>query len=242
MAKIITIANNKGGCGKTATATAIAAGLAEQGKRTLLVDTDAQANATISLRIPEKAADCYSLLQGISMQPAQIGANLWAIASNKNMNVADMTIEAMESGTAIATMLQPFVSEYDYIVIDTPPTLGLSLINAVYAADYILIPLQPSFYALQGMGNIMELLQKLNKMNNYGIVVTMYEHRKTLHRQMNETICERYSNAVYSTRVRPNIAIGEAPTAGQTLFEYAPKSNGAMDYRAVIEELLQRLA
>lgn len=241
MTRIITIANNKGGCGKTATATAIAAGLAKQGRRTLLVDTDAQANATLALRIPGNAADCYSLLQGKNMAPAEISQNLWAISSTIDMNIADRTIEAMQQGTAIETMLQPFNGEYDYIVIDTPPTLGLLTINAIYAADYVLIPLQADFFATHGMGNIIEMLQKFGKADAYGIIITMYEKRKTLHRQLNEMIRSKFGQAVYATNVRPNIAIGEAPTRGLSLFDYAPKSNGAADYNAIIAELLQRL-
>lgn len=241
MTRILTIANNKGGCGKTATATALAAGLAEQGKSILLIDTDAQANTTMGMRIPTTNVDCYSLLQGKQMEPVQIAANLWAVGATLNMNVADRTIETMEQGTAILDMLQQFMGKYDYIVIDTPPTLGLLTINAIYAADYVLIPLQASFYALQGMGNIIELLQKFGKADKYGIIVTMYESRKTLHKHLHDTICNSYGQAVYSTKVRNNIAIGEAPARGMSLFEYAPKSNGAADYRAVIVELLQRI-
>lgn len=241
MAHIITITNNKGGVGKTTTAIAIAAGLAEHGRRTLLVDLDAQANLTQSLRLPKDAPDSYSLLHGGHGQPVEVAANLWAVGSTKDMVAAESEIQALKKGTAVESMLQPFVGRYDYIVIDTPPATGLLTMNAILCADFVLIPLQASYLAAQGVGQLYELLQKIGRADAVGIVLTMYEKRKTLHRQIYEAIQRSFGPVVFSTAIRNNIAIAEAPATGRLLYDYAPKSNGAQDYRALTAELLQRI-
>lgn len=242
MTHTITIANSKGGVGKTTTAIAIAAGLAEQGRRTLLVDIDAQANCTQSLRLPPEAADSYSLLHGRHGQPVEVAANLWAIGSTKDMIAAADEIQTMKQGTAIATMLQPFRDLYEFIVIDTPPATGLLTMNAILCADFVLIPLQASYLAAQGVGQLYELLQKIDRADAVGIVLTMYDKRKTLHRQIYEAIQRSFGGMVFSSTIRNNIAIAEAPATGRLLYDYAPKSNGAADYRALTAELLQRMA
>lgn len=239
MAQIITIANNKGGTGKTATAIAIAAGFAQRGKRTLLVDLDAQVNATLALRIPTAAGTCFDLLRGTPVQPAQIGANLWGIGSTRDMNIIDRQVD-ISKGTAVAAALKQYAAQYEFIILDTPPAMGLLTINSLNAADNVVIPLQASYLALQGMGVIMEALQALKKAQAYSVVVTMYDGRKTLHRQLLEAIKNTYGSAVVSTPIRSNVALQEAPASGSSIFEYAPKSIGAQDYRAVVEELLKK--
>ena len=238
-ATIITIANNKGGCGKTATALALSADMARRGYSVLIVDIDGQANTSLSLRIPAEAADAFSLLRGQGGEPAELAPNLYGIRSTDDMNDAEH-LYGMGNGTAIRRMLQPFAGRFDYIIIDTAPDLHRPTLNAIMAADYILIPLQASFLALQGMAKMDSVLQRLCRREVCGIAVTMYDGRKTLHRQMLEAAQQRYGAAVFPTQVRSCIAVAEAGACGRTLYDYAPNCTAAQDYAQITAEVIER--
>lgn len=240
-AKTIVIANNKGGTGKTTTAIAIAAGFAKNGYKTLLIDIDSQTNLSQSLRVPKETLTTYALLHGLQGFPAPVAQNLWAFPSSKDMIAAEREVKDLEQGTAINRILEPLRKDYDYIVIDTPPATGLLTINALLSSDFTLIPLQASYLALQGMGQLIELLQKIGKADNVGIALTQYERRKTIHKQLYETIKQSFGSMVFNTPIRNNVALAEAPAVGQIIYDYAPKSNGAEDYIKLTEELLKRI-
>ena len=240
MAKIVTIATNKGGCGKTTTAVALAAGLAAQGRRTLIVDIDGQANATQCLNISTAAGGCFEALKGQAVEPAPIAQNLWGLGSCIDMTAAEAA-EGMENGTAIANMLKPYASRFDFIVIDTPPQQQAPTLNAIKAADFVIIPLQAGTLALQGLGAVIATLKRLGKAGAFGIVVTMYDRRKLLQRQVYETARQYFGAAVFSTPIRQGIAVDEAQAQQAILYEYAPKAKPAQDYMEVTAELLRRI-
>ncbi len=241
-ATVITAANNKGGCGKTTTALAIAAEMAGRGLRVLIVDTDSQCNATQSMPQADDAADTYSLLHGGTGKPVNMAQNLQGIRSSKDMAVIDMNLPALKTGNAITEMLQPYMAQYDVIIIDTPPATGLLTLNALKAADYVLIPLQTSLYGLQGVGELIDRLHKIGKdSGSIGIVQTMFERRKTVHRQAKDMIQQHYGSALLSTTIRNCIAVVEAPLYGSLLRDYAPKATATADYAALTDEIITRL-
>lgn len=239
MGKVITIANNKGGCGKTATATTLAAGFAKRGRRTLLIDLDGQANATLCLRIPTTGGTALDLLTGGTVTPAQLAPSLWGIPSCNDMNIIERLAD-LTRGDAVAKALKPLAGKYDYIILDTTPALELPTINALKAADRIIIPLQASFVTVQGVGGIIDALRALNKAEAFAIVVTMYNSRLILHRQLLDAVRDTYGAQVCRTPIRQSVAIQEAPASGQSILDYAPGNTVAQDYNALITELLER--
>ena len=240
-ALILTAANNKGGCGKTTTAIAVAAEMAARGLAVLLIDIDSQSNATASM--PDTSGGTtYDMLQGKKVTPTTIAHNLHGIGSSKDMAAAEVDFAGLQTGNALKEALTPYMAQYDCIVIDTPPATGLLTINALIAADFILLPLQTSLYGVQGMERLFELLQKFGKADSTGIVLTMYDGRKNVHRQLREMVARYNGAALFTATIRNCIAVVEAPLAGALLRDYAPKATATQDYAALTDEILQRTA
>jgi len=239
-AVIITAANNKGGCGKTTTALAIAAEMAARGLRVLIVDTDSQMNLTQAM--PQAETTILSHLLGETSEPVNIAPNLQGIRGSRDIAVATPHLPNLKTGNAITEALQPFMQRYDVIMIDTPPEGGLLTLNALKAADFVLIPLQTSLYGLQGVQELTDRLQKLGKPEGTaGIVLTMFDARRTICRQVREQIRKHYGAAVFDTAIRNSVAIVEAPLYGKMLRDYAPKATATADYCALTDEVMKRL-
>lgn len=251
MAKIIAISNHKGGCGKTTSTINVGAALAQMGQRTLLVDLDPQANLTISLGIdPEgQQHNTYTALcMNDTPQPIQIAKGLEFIPSTTDLVGAELELvnkagREQVLGWMLATLLMQ--ATYKYVLLDCPPSLGLLTLNALTAADAVYIPLQAQYLAMQGLAKLQQVIaqigQQLNKrLQMGGVFITQYDSRKVLHRNVKELAEQTLGAMVCKTTIRDNIALAEAPTAGQTIYQYAPKSNGAADYMALAKELHKR--
>ena len=249
MSNIITISNHKGGVGKTTSALNIGAGLASLGKTVLLVDLDPQANLSQSLGIREPVETVYGSIRGdYPLRPLTIAKGLDLIPSTLDLSGAEIELSS-ETGREyiLRELLEPVREAYDYILIDSPPSLGLLTINALTASNEVFIPLQAQYLALQGLSKLVEVIEKIQKRLNQslrigGVFITQYDHRKVLNRNVVETIETHFKEKVFKTRIRDNVALAEAPTAGLDIFSYAPKSYGAEDYLALSKEIknLQR--
>ncbi|MFN0006810.1 MAG: ParA family protein [Planctomycetota bacterium] len=254
----IAVINQKGGVGKTTTCANLGAALALSGRRVVLVDMDAQANLTLSLNIPTPpgSLSSYSVLTGgasfgdalretstpdLRILPADIdlsGAELELAAQLGREHVLREAIESWESEKRAAEGRAPA----DYVFFDCPPSLGLLSVNALAAAGEVLIVIQTEFLALQGMSKLVEILQLLKKRLNpkleiAGIVPCLYDSRLKLAREVLAEIRNYFPGKVVESPVRSNVKLAEAPSFGQTIFEYAPESNGARDYLAVAREI-----
>ncbi|MTB53139.1 ParA family protein [Lewinella sp. W8] len=247
MATVISLLNHKGGVGKTTSAINIGAGLVELGQRVLLVDLDPQANLTLSLGIPRQSVTIYESLMGESdLSPYEAKAGLHVITSSLDLSSAEMELVNEAGREFILRELFAGVDEdYDFIIIDCPPSLGLLTLNALTSSQQVIIPLQTEFLALQGLAKIKQVIQKvklrLNKeLHISGVLATMYDQRKVLNRDVVETIQKYFGPLLLETYIRDNVALAEAPASRQDIFEYAPSSNGAEDYLAVCKEIIER--
>jgi chromosome partitioning protein len=247
MSKIISISNHKGGVGKTTSAINIGAGLNILGKKILLIDLDPQANLSQSLGLIEPEQTIYGALKGeYSLQPIQILKGLDVIPSTLDLSGAEVELSG-EAGREyiLKELLEPLRSSYDYIIIDSPPSLGLLTINSFTASDEVLIPLQAQYLALQGLAKLTEVIDKIQKRLNKelkvgGVFVTQYDSRKVLNRDVVATIEAHFKDIVFKTIIRDNIALAEAPAQGLDIFRYNAKSKGAEDYLSLSKEIIKR--
>lgn len=247
MSKIISISNHKGGVGKTTSAINIGAGLNRLGKKILLLDLDPQANLSQSLGLIEPEKTIYGALKGeYSLQPIQILKGLDVIPSTLDLSGAEVELSG-EAGREyiLKELLEPLRSSYDYIIIDSPPSLGLLTINSFTASDEVLIPLQAQYLALQGLAKLTEVIDKIQKRLNKGlkvggVFVTQYDSRKVLNRDVVSTIEAHFKDIVFKTIIRDNIALAEAPAQGLDIFRYNAKSKGAEDYLSLSKEIIKR--
>jgi chromosome partitioning protein len=245
MCRIISISNHKGGVGKTTSVVNIGAGLAIQGRSVLLLDLDPQANLTISYGVPESDDNVYhAFTNNKELIPINIKENIDIIPSSSDLAAAEIDFSSDANGTNnIAALLEPLRSNYDYILIDCPPSLGLLTLNAFTVSDEVIIPIQPHFLAVKGLAKIIEVVNKIKasvnkKVEISGVFVTMFDKRKILHKDVLDTIIMYFDDRVFQTKVRTNIALAEAPTTGQDIFEYDPHSNGAFDYARIVMEVI----
>lgn len=249
MATVISLLNHKGGVGKTTSAINIGAGLAELGKRVLLVDLDPQANLSLSLGIGRQPVTIYESMMGESdLSPVAYKENIHVITSSLDLSSAEMEL-VNEAGREfiLRELFDGVDDQYDFIIIDCPPSLGLLTLNALTSSQQVIIPLQTEFLAMQGLAKIKQVIQKvklrLNKeLHIGGVLATMYDHRKVLNRDVVETIKKYFGPLLYETYIRDNVALAEAPAQQQDIFSYAKGSNGAEDYLAVCKEILERTA
>jgi chromosome partitioning protein len=247
MSNVITISNHKGGVGKTTSAINLGAGLNRLGKKILLIDLDPQANLTQSLGITEPKQTIYGALRGeYSLQPIQILQGLELIPSTLDLSGAEVEMSG-EAGREyiLSELIDPLRAQYDYILIDSPPSLGLLTINSFTASDQVFIPLQAQYLALQGLTKLLEVIDKIQRRLNKrlkvgGVFITQYDSRKVLNRDVVATIEAHFKDQVFKTRVRDNIALAEAPSQGLDIFRYSPKSFGAEDYLSLSQEILSR--
>ena len=246
MSKTITLSNHKGGVGKTTSVINIGAGLVSLGKKVLLVDLDPQANLSQSLGYRDQELTIYGALKGEQeVKPIEVLPGLELVPSTLDLAGAEIELSA-EAGREfiLKELLEPLRSSYDYIIIDSPPSLGLLTINAFTASNEVLIPLQSQYLALQGLTVLQGVIEKIQKRLNRGlklggVFITQYDSRKVLHREVAQSIEAHFTGQLYKTKIRDNIALAEAPAVGQDIFRYSSKSYGAEDYLALCKEVIR---
>lgn len=245
--KIISISNHKGGVGKTTSSINIGAGLNKLGKKILLIDLDAQANLTQSLGLGTEPINIYGALKGeYKLQPIEIIKGLDVIPSTLDLSGAEVELSG-EAGREyiLKELIEPLRSSYDFILIDSPPSLGLLTINSFTASDEVYIPLQAQYLALQGLTKLVEVIEKIQKRLNKelkigGVFITQYDNRKVLNRDVLNTIREHFKEIAFNTKIRDTVALAEAPTQALDIFRYNSKSYGAEDYLNLCKEIIKR--
>lgn len=239
MGKIISIANFKGGVGKTTSTVNIGAGLSMEGKRILLIDLDPQFNLTQSLGLLDADKPIYGALRGeYALEPIAITEGLFIIPSSLDLIKAEIELSGeFKREEILSRLIAPLTHQYDYILIDCPPSLGLLTINAFIASDEIYVPIEAEFLALKGYAILSEAIGRIG-LSIDRVFITKFDGRKVLNRNVLDTIRHSLSDIAFKTVIRENIALAEAPTQGLDIFRYAPKSVGADDYRQLIKEIL----
>ena len=247
MSKVISISNHKGGVGKTTSVINIGAGLNKLGKKVLLIDLDPQANLSQSLGLIDQERNIYGAIRGeYKLQPTEILKGLDVVSSTLDLSGAEVELSS-EAGREyiLRELIDPIKGSYDYILIDSPPSLGLLTINAFTASDEVFIPLQAQYLALQGLSKLVEVIEKIKKRLNKGlkvggVFITQYDSRKVLNRDVVATIKAHFKDEVFKTKVRDNVALAEAPAQGVDIFRYNAKSYGAEDYLSLCKEIIKR--
>lgn len=250
---MLAVTNQKGGVGKTTSALNISAALAYMGKNTLLIDTDPQAHSTLSF--VEDASKCQK--------------SLYDILVNEDQNIADVIVKTTVPGLDLAVsrismakleptllgeidghyrlkeVVEPVKEKYDFILIDTPPTLGLITLNSLVAADKIIIPIQSSYLSLEGTDDLLETIDKVRNVANpnlsiIGVLITLHDRRTNISKDVVENIKKVFGESVFQTVVSKSVKLEESPAYKESIFTYAPHSVGAQQYKKVAEEIIHR--
>ncbi len=263
MGLVLCVVNQKGGVGKTTTATNLGAAVASKGKKVLLIDMDAQANLTTHLGLgsredpesgeqspqspPPPEFTVYDVLKGNKTLRDVVlhrSANLDVVPSSLFLSAADLELGGVVGRELILKRaLTQIRNEYDVVIIDCPPALGLLSLNALAAVEKVIIPVQSEYLALHGVRQLLDTIDQVKSIYNPtlvvgGVLICLHDSRKRLARAVSDTIRTYFGDLVFDTVIRSNVALAEAPASGQSIFEYSPKSTGAEDYSALAEEVL----
>ena len=233
--KIISVANHKGGVGKTTTVASVGVGLARKGFKVLLVDLDAQANLTSSLLEEEPAMTLYdTLIEGHELSIVHVMDNVDIIPSSLDLSSAELELSSkMDREYILLELLEEVKRDYDYIIIDCPPSLGLLTINALVASTDLYIPMTAEVLPTRGMNTLIKSIEMVKKRANKelklsGVIFTRWHGRK------------QFGNIIFETKIRENISVAEAPLSSTDIYTYNPKCNGAKDYGSLVEEIVRR--
>ncbi|MCL4117752.1 UNVERIFIED_CONTAM: hypothetical protein GTU68_019750 [Idotea baltica] len=237
---IVSICNFKGGVAKTSSTLNIGAGLARKGQRVLLIDMDPQYNLTTSLGIPEVERSVYeSLMKKETLPIHPITDNLDLVPSSIELNKAQIELASeFKREGRLMDLLSPIQDQYDYILIDCPPSLGLLTINALVASDLIFVPIEAEYLALKGYSVLKDSLDRIG-MELDRLFITKFDGRTILHRDIAASIRAHAGDKVFNTQIRKNVSVAEATTQGLDIFRYDADSNGAVDYAALVEEIMK---
>lgn len=249
MGKIIAVANQKGGVGKTTTSVNLSAAFAEMGKRVLLIDCDPQGNATSGLGIEKDGLELSvydALINETPMEEIIIQTRFGLDIVPSVMDLAGAEVELVsldDKQYRLKKAVELVKDKYDYILMDCPPSLGHVTLNALTAADSVLLPLQCEFYALEGLSQLLSTVQLVQEQLNEnlrieGLVLTMYDSRTNLAEQVVEEVKTHFPDMVYATKIPRNVRLSEAPSFGKPIFAYAASSKGAQAYMSLAEEVM----
>lgn len=250
---VIAIANQKGGVGKTTTAINLSAALARAAKKVLLIDLDPQANSSLTFLahdgidhsiyelLTDSQMSCDSVIRatavsGLDILPARI-----SLAKFESKLIGEF-----DAPFRLKDRIDGLASSYDYIVIDTPPTLGLITVNALVASDYLIVPIQPSYFALEGTDDLLDTVEKVRARPNpnlkvLGVLITLLDKRTTLAKDIHEQIKQVFGEKVFDTVISKSVRLEESPAYKECIFTFAPNSSGAFEYARLCEEVIRRV-
>ena len=250
---IITVANQKGGVGKTTTAINLSAAVANKGNKTLLIDLDPQANSTMSYVDPRSISrSMFDVLVSEELGfndvivPTPLPNLFLAPSKIALAKLESKLIGEIDGPFRLKDKMKDAATEYDYIFIDTPPTLGMITVNAMVASTHVLVPIQSSYFALEGTDDLLETIEKIKARPNpnlqlLGVVITMHDKRTTLARDIHEQIGKVFGERLFDTVITKSIRLEESPAYKESIFTFAPRSSGAMEYYSLSEEILSRV-
>ena len=252
--KTVALVNNKGGVGKTTSAVNLAAGIAQGGRRVLLVDLDAQGSASLSLGLTRgdlTPGTAEVILDGLpvgnAVRPSSV-KGLDILPGSMTLASADLSLAAVIGREVVLlNALTPILNDYDFIILDCPPSLGLLTVNALTAADFFIIPLTPDYLSLEGLVNFMAAVEKIRTgigkvAAPLGILLTLADYRLNVTEEIGRMIRGYYGRLVFKTEIRGNVRLKEAPSFGKSIFDYDNGSSGAEAYRELTKEVLQRIS
>jgi chromosome partitioning protein len=253
MTAIITIANQKGGVGKTTTAINLAAAIAMRGKRTLLIDLDPQANSTIAFYAPgEVATSMFEVLNESRasmvtvVKPTKdpllfLGPGRLALAKLEQVLAGQF-----DAPYRLKDALAPIVRDYEYVIVDTPPSLGILTVNALVASTHLMVPIQAAYFAIEGTDDLLETYERIRARPNpalkvLGVVITLYDKRTNISKDTHGQIRTVFGEVLFKTKIGKNVRLEESPAYKETIFTFAPKSPGAAEYKKLAAEVMQRV-
>jgi chromosome partitioning protein len=250
---VIAIANQKGGVGKTTTAINLSAALALTGKRVLLIDLDPQGNSSLTF-LGHNTIDrsIYDLLTDTDITPESVIKNtsiatLDVLPSRINLaKFESKLLGEFDAPFRLKDRIEGIIKTYDCVLIDTPPTLGLITVNALVASDYVIVPIQPSYFALEGTDDLLETVEKIKARPNprlqvLGVVITLLDKRTTLAKDIQEQIRAVFGDKVFETVISKSVRLEESPAYKETIFTFAPNSSGAVEYSNLCAEVMRRV-